>query len=62
VRSTLSGHVYERHEIMKWLRLRGVDPIYREERVTALDYVTAPVAKKWAHTLAVELGGYKKLL
>ncbi|KAK6524491.1 hypothetical protein TWF281_011398 [Arthrobotrys megalospora] len=55
VRSTLSGHLYERHAIMAWLKRNGTDPVYQNERVTALDYIPAPKAKMWAHTLAREL-------
>ncbi|KAK6331285.1 hypothetical protein TWF730_004372 [Orbilia blumenaviensis] len=56
VRSTLTGQLYERHEIMAWIKQHGTDPIYHQEKVTALNYVDAPVAKMWAHTLASELG------
>jgi hypothetical protein len=30
----------------------------RGEKATRLDYIPAPVAKKWAHKLAEEMGGW----
>ncbi|KAF3173318.1 hypothetical protein EYR41_009963 [Orbilia oligospora] len=56
VRSTLSGQVYERHAVMRWVRESGTDPILRGERVTALDYIPAPVAKEYAQYVAQSLG------
>ncbi|KAF3133654.1 hypothetical protein TWF703_006711 [Orbilia oligospora] len=56
VRSTLSGQVYERHAVMRWVRENGTDPILRGERVTALDYIPAPVAKGYAQYFAQSLG------
>lgn len=41
---------------MRWVREKGTDPHCRNERVTALDYIPAPITKKWAHAVARELG------
>ncbi|KAF2637836.1 hypothetical protein P280DRAFT_530211 [Massarina eburnea CBS 473.64] len=57
VRSTFTGHVYERTEIFRWLDSAGTDPMLSGEKATRLDYISAPVVQKWAYSVAQDMGG-----
>jgi hypothetical protein len=57
VRSTFTGALYERAALFRWLDQCGTDLYMRGERATRLDYIPAPVAKKWAHRRAKEIDG-----